>query len=184
MSTWVQPKKKLISLSQYSIVDNENIKFDYSRRQYVLTDQGFKTKTGKDVMDKFKTKVERDGFYDRISDRLYAIIYSMIPIPNDSRAVHEYRMSRDPELIKGIMAALVSYADAAYETDIDMFADQALISSERFMGSRTSLENVDIPADLRRILQGYELIYTHPKGYYVTSTELEAAYENTKSSTV
>lgn len=140
--------------------------WDNDEKLYVLNDDYFTKRTGINLSQELSGQNQVDAFLLSISHRLYNIIdsYANPEHRTHNVKVRRYLMERNHDLRKPIIDALVSFARAAIDTDIDRVGDEWTIDRRAQL---LQVDNMDLPLDTRRILQAAGLISPVRYGFEV-----------------
>ena len=145
--------------------DDEKAKWDEGEQVYVLDADYFKKRTGVDPHELLQSENQVNAFFLTASHRLYNIVdsYANRQGWSNNVKVKRYIMKHNYDKRKPIIDALVSFARAALDTDIDRIGDEWSLRGQLIKKTN----EMDLPLDTKRILDAAELTYNGKYGYTV-----------------
>lgn len=120
--------------------DNKAI-YDMDEHRYIVTVEYFLKRTGIDLEHELQNKNHARVFLDKISARLYNLIYSTANImeAKKSKRVKEYLLAKDHDMRDIIIKAMISYGEASITERVDTLGNSPKTDTIRnFMPDETS----------------------------------------------
>lgn len=145
--------------------DDNKMIWDAEEDLYVLKRDYFKKRTGIDLPELLSGENQVDAFLLQISHRLYNIIFSGLNPDGKSNnlKVHKYILKHNHEKRDAIADALISFARAAIDTDIDRVGDEWELQGQLL----NKTYKLDLPIDTERILYANGLMTKAKYGFEV-----------------
>ena len=151
--------------------NDDDMKYDLDRRQYVLTVDGFERWSGLKLSSFTDTPSEGEAFLLEISDDVYEYIYETGQL--SSIKYKRYLIAKESAIREDFKKALMSQARYGLRSGANILKDQHGISIEK--GKALDINvlrgNVAIASNTQKILHRIGLTYS---GYY-TQLKLEEA---------
>jgi len=146
---------------------DKKMEWDSDEKLYVLNQDYFFKRTGIPLTDLLGEQNQVDAFLLSISHRLYNIVYSFAnpECREHNVRVKKYIMDRNHDKRDDIANALVSFARAAMDTDVDRVGDEWKLD----MRQQTIREanEMDLPLDTKRTLEASGLLFKGRYGFEV-----------------